>query len=221
MSEGDHVSRGLLSPVVLVAILTAIGGWGTAGIKILGDMSTTSPSHYQVLYTEMTTLRTELTAAYAEVFRLKSDRIDALSLTGADFEEAQLQAIYAYVEGIKGRPAWCKRVEHDPTKVRDPDFIMGYPNTKYSFTYAPSREFYTGQNDFDVYPFEIANEFYKADLETYELKNYHEFREVVEMDDGSLEARLFGKFYVRVSDKIELVCGIELGKDLKELIEDG
>jgi TolA-binding protein len=107
-------------------------------------------------------------------------------------------------------PAWCKRVEFTSEEDELPKFVMNHINPRYAFEYDISYSLYVGKTDFDIHEKSQASDYYTNDLKVYKEKSWTDFVEVVSTPSGNLEPRRFWKFYHRIEDGPELVCGWEV-----------
>jgi hypothetical protein len=118
------------------------------------------------------------------------------------------ETIFELLESLQV-PAWCKAwVGKKPDSPAH--FEMAYINSRYEVSYNVSKAFYIGSTDFDVHPVHIAQAFTENDLRTFSARGWLDFRESVRTPSGEAEERRFWKFYHKVKDGPELVCGWEV-----------
>lgn len=118
---------------------------------------------------------------------------------------SQLDGIFKLLESLDV-PAWCKVFVETP----EPHLEMGYINSNFEFTYGISKARYIGSTDFDVHPVEIAKAYNENDFYTYKARGWADFTESVILPDGTRAKRRFWKFYHKVKNGPELICGWEV-----------
>lgn len=189
----------------------------TAIISILGTLGVMQAHFFEfrasqldLAYQRINTLEERMDRLQRELVE-KDAAITALQLKTSARPDP-LQALYSYVEGM-GTPAWIKL--WDP---KANEFRMLYLNSDYESVYNVSRAFYIGSTDSQVHAADRAKIYRENDLKIIKSRSFREFVEPALNRNGdttTYEPTHFWKFYVRLPDGRELVCGIQLGPEKK------
>jgi len=103
----------------------------------------------------------------------------------------RLAIIQRYIDSFP-LPMWIK--EYNPDRN---EFRMLMINRAYEQRFNVSRDRYVGLTDFQLWPEEIAAEYFRHDLKVYEEKNTMKKDETVLMDGKKMQSRIW-KFSVRL-----------------------
>ena len=190
--------------------LTAVATFTAAYFGMKGSQATARPDYVRVLQDENNSLRGQLSEMRARLTTLSIKIADLERLVGGTTKDVEAGAIFAYLDAMKRRPAWCKIVEIHPPDA--PVFRMAYLNDAYEDVYGVTLARYIGGTDFDNHPPVVAQSYYENDLETYLDKDYKEFDEPLGVTDGygARGNRQFSKFWVALPSGPQYICGMQV-----------
>jgi PAS domain-containing protein len=185
--------------VLGVAMLTFKGNVQPAQMEVLAGRVSALEQRLDDKTAEIAELNRELLTVRAEnsVMRIQLDKGYATSPRGT---------LYAYMDALE-TPAWCK-------EWSDPSFRMLHINRAYENYYGITKARYVGNSDFDVFPPKLAQAWTQNDKRAYQRRGFVRFVETVVTPNGEEVDLEFWKFYLRLPDAGELICGIQIGSVL-------
>lgn len=198
----------LKDPTTLVALIT------TAIVSIFATVMTTKTEGTKSRDSRISELedqRDELAQDKVEMAERHAEETTALQaiiyeqrLRQATAKTRPLESMYSLLEAIQ-KPAWVKVYNPDNSEFR-----MLYINSDYERQYDRTRALYLGKTDFEVYPKDIADVYYRHDMQVIQTKSWNEFIETgrdVYRKQGQF---VFWKFFVDLPDGREVVVGIQI-----------
>jgi hypothetical protein len=196
-----HLANTLITTagVVLVGFLTLKGNIQPTQMMILAERVTALEQRLDDKTAEINELNRELLTVRAEnsIMRIQLDKGYSSSPRGI---------LFAYMDALD-TPAWCK-------EFSEPRFAMMHINPSYETYYGITKERYVGNSDFDVFPPKLAQAWTENDKKAYQRRGFVRFVETVETPKGQEIDLEFWKFYLRLPDGGELICGIQIGEVL-------
>ena len=182
---------------VLTALLGAAGSYFT----LKGTQITGSAAQLEVTYNRIENLETRNATLSQSIRQLNTE----LALLTARYEMQYMPraALFSYLEAIDA-PAWLKAYDKEKKM-----FYMLYINRAYENYYKVTKARYLGSTDFDVQPKEIAEGFFKHDMEVYKERGFKRVDEKV-FHKGELLTLDLWKFYLKLPDDTEVVAGIQV-----------
>ena len=139
---------------------------------LYGDLDANKDDTIEVAFDRVTTLEgqtDELRETIADL-SVQNLRLQGELLASTTF----MGSITAFLESLPN-PAWVKEVVIRPG--HDVQFRMAVINRAYEDGLGKNRQFYLGKTDFEVWPRETAEGFYRHDLDVWQRKAPQRYRE--------------------------------------------
>lgn len=202
---------------ILIALIAGAASLTGSWLIFKGDQAIAEPQTIAVLFDQINQLGAEISRLNEVNDSLRREMITLQrSILEKDAEITRLivklqlgditspdAALRAYLDSIKF-PSWCKIYDENENS-----FYMWHLNRAYELFYDISFNSYIGRTDFDLYPQNIAQEYYNNDKLTLDEKSFNLFEESAIINDAVYTLH-FWKFYVPLPNQEQMICGLQV-----------
>lgn len=188
---------------------TLFGAW----LIFQGSQTETEPKYVEQLQSRISELESRQDPLRAQIFELRLQKAELVAALGGNIFSIERGALSSVVDAF-GTAAWCKKVIEPEVLGGLPSFEMEDINPPYETRYDVDEDKYRGQTDFDIHPQHIAEQYFANDMRIYRDRNYQEFREAGDGENGIYRSEEdFAKFWVPLPlSGVNFVCGFLLNR---------